>query len=650
MRACVLAGVAVSALCCSVARAQDADPPGRLARLSDAEGSVSLQPAGVEDWTAGQINRPLTSGDRLWSDQDSRAELDLGGAIIRLASSTAFSFFNLDERSAQMQLTAGELIVRVGDMAANQLYEVDTPNVVVTLLAPGEYRVEVSAAGDATVLKVSAGSARAEGGGLSVPVGTQQMARLLGAQVQNYEIAALGSPDDFDAWSAARDAYLMQSASGQYVPPDTPGTADLDANGTWQLTPDYGYVWAPTVIDLGWAPYRFGHWAWIAPWGWTWVDDSPWGYAPYHYGRWVLWNSAWCWVPGPRHSRPVYAPALVGWVGGPGRAGPAALAGQVGWFPLGPHEVYVPPYAVSAGYLRHVNLAGTTLSSSVAAGLSRGSTTNLDYVNHTAAGVTAVAQGAFAAGDGLRGHTVAVSAAVLAATSALAVAPPIAPSRQSVLGPTPKRLVLRPPAAYLTRPVLVRTPPPRAPATFERQLAAIQANGGQALSRGELAPLQSPAAAAPLRMLPNAAPARAAVAAGQAPSESVVDFAAREHALENSTLPSMPRQNIYQPPPTAADTALPGTAAPRTPAATHSDRPPGASSPATGAPGTASAPSRAAPAPSAYYHPSTHTPASAAHAASPPPAHHAAPPADAVHASSVSSHDSGGHVEERPAH
>jgi hypothetical protein len=346
----------------------------------------------------------------------------------------------------------------------------------------------------------------------------------------------------------------------------------------------------------------------------------------------------------------VYAPALVGWVGGPGRAGPAALAGQVGWFPLGPHEVYVPPYAVSAGYLRHVNLAGTTLSSSVAAGLSRGSTTNLDYVNHTAAGVTAVAQGAFAAGDGLRGHTVAVSAAVLAATSALAVAPPIAPSRQSVLGPTPKRLVLRPPAAYLTRPVLVRTPPPRAPATFERQLAAIQANGGQALSRGELAPLQSPAAAAPLRMLPNAAPARAAVAAGQAPSESVVDFAAREHALENSTLPSMPRQNIYQPPPTAADTALPGTAAPRTPAATHSDRPPGASSPATGAPGTASAPSRAAPAPSAYYHPSTHTPASAAHAASPPPAHHAAPPADAVHASSVSSHDSGGHVEERPAH
>ena len=26
-----------------------------------------------------------------------------------------------------------------------------------------------------------------------------------------------------------------------------------------------------------WAPYRHGYWRWIEPWGWTWIDDAPWG-------------------------------------------------------------------------------------------------------------------------------------------------------------------------------------------------------------------------------------------------------------------------------------------------------------------------------------------------------------------------------------
>ena len=52
--------------------------------------------------------------------------------------------------------------------------------------------------------------------------------------------------------------------------------------------PEYGTVWFPHVTIVGWAPYRYGHWAWISPWGWTWVDDAPWGFAPFHYGRWVF--------------------------------------------------------------------------------------------------------------------------------------------------------------------------------------------------------------------------------------------------------------------------------------------------------------------------------------------------------------------------
>ena len=112
-----------------VAHADDADPPGRAARLADAEGAVSLLPAGVQEWTAADLNRPLTSGDRLWSDQSSRAELDLGTAGVRLGSNTGFALLNLDDHSAQMQLSAGALIVSVRDLQPGESYEVDTPNI-----------------------------------------------------------------------------------------------------------------------------------------------------------------------------------------------------------------------------------------------------------------------------------------------------------------------------------------------------------------------------------------------------------------------------------------------------------------------------------------------------------------------------------------
>ena len=78
----------------------------------------------------------------------------------------------------------------------------------------------------------------------------------------------------------------------------------------------FGALWIPRSVATGWVPYRLGHWVWVHPWGWTWVDHAPWGFAPFHYGRWVFVRARWCWVPGPRRIRAVYAPALVVFVGG----------------------------------------------------------------------------------------------------------------------------------------------------------------------------------------------------------------------------------------------------------------------------------------------------------------------------------------------
>src|SRR5689334_17166367 len=60
------------------AAADDDDPPSRVARLAFMRGNVSFNPAGTDDWVAAVVNRPMTTGDKLWSDDNSRAELHLG--------------------------------------------------------------------------------------------------------------------------------------------------------------------------------------------------------------------------------------------------------------------------------------------------------------------------------------------------------------------------------------------------------------------------------------------------------------------------------------------------------------------------------------------------------------------------------------------
>ena len=66
-----------------------AEPPSRAARLSDIGGTVSFSPAGQPDWMQAMVNLPLTTGDRLWADANSRAEVQVGGAAIRLGAATS---------------------------------------------------------------------------------------------------------------------------------------------------------------------------------------------------------------------------------------------------------------------------------------------------------------------------------------------------------------------------------------------------------------------------------------------------------------------------------------------------------------------------------------------------------------------------------
>jgi hypothetical protein len=491
-----------------VASADDADPSGRVARLGYTQGQVSIEPAGLSDWAAAGLNRPITTGDKIWSDADSRVELSIGSAVVRLGSSTGFSFLNLDDQTAQMQVTAGTASVHVRSMAQNETLEIDTPNTAVSLLGPGDYRVEVNDAGDTTVVKVSGGTAEVTGGGQDFPVHPQQSATFTGTTDVSEDVASLGAPDAFDDWTFARDRRQQSAQAWNHVSPDVIGAEDLDPNGSWQSTPDDGYVWAPNSVAPGWAPYQSGQWLWTSPWGWTWVDNASWGFAPFHYGRWGTFGGRWCWVPGPQRLRPVYAPALVAWVGGAQMRTALAFGGGggVGWFPLGPGEVYVPAYSVSPSYVRNVNVANTRVNDSYITQVYTNGVPNIRYVNRNVPGaITVVSQTNFTSAQSVGRNAVRLPANELAAASTSSRAPAIIPEEQSVLGAgTVGESVHRPPVAIQNRRVLARTAPPPAPVPFLLQQEAIRAHGGRPLARSEVAALQVLAPRAQARLIASA--------------------------------------------------------------------------------------------------------------------------------------------------
>jgi hypothetical protein len=488
--------VAVALFVPQRAAADEDDPPSRVARLNYTRGNVSFEPAGTDDWVTAVVNRPMTTGDKLWSDNDGRAELHLGSAAVRLAGNTGFSFLNLDDRTTQIRITEGVINIRVRRLDPDETFEIDTPNLAFSILREGEYKIDVNEAGDATVVTVRDGQGEVTGGGSAYTLHPREIGTFAGIDQLDADIQSFrNGDDDFDRFCNDRNRREDRSQSSRYVSSDVIGYEDLDDNGGWRQVPDYGTVWFPHTTIVGWAPYRYGHWAWISPWGWTWVDDAPWGFAPFHYGRWVTVGGVWGWVPcapravvGVAYVRPVYAPALVAWVGGPrfsigigiGGGGGAGVA----WFPLGPREVYVPSYHVSRTYVTNVNVSNTTVNNTVVnnyynTAVVNKNVTNIRYVNQTAPnGVTATSQENFRSARPVGRNMMRIDRRDVETGQVNVTTPTVAPEQRSVLG-SGGAATARPPARLQERAVVARTPPPAAPVSFVRQQQEIQANGGR---------------------------------------------------------------------------------------------------------------------------------------------------------------------------
>jgi FecR protein len=573
----------------------DGDPPSRVARLNLMQGTVSMQPAGADEWVPGIINRPFTTGDYLFADNGSRAELHLDTAVIRMNEQTSFGFLNLGDQVAQLQLSEGEMQIHLRRLGDDDTFEVDTPNAAVTLLREGDYAFTVNPNNGTTFLVIRHGSAEVTGGGQAFTLRANQSVQLSGTDTLGYDVENAPGPDDFENYCVQRDQREAHLQSTRYVPADMIGYEDLDDNGSWRSTPDYGNVWYPRNVPADWAPYHNGHWAWVDPWGWTWVDDMPWGFAPFHYGRWAYVGGAWGWTPGPTAVvvvgrpvvRPVYAPALVAFIGGSTWGVSVGFGGgpRMGWVPLGPGELYSPAYHVSPNYYNHVNVANTTINKNV----NITNVYNTTYVNKTVVNNTTIInnnqryvnmqapnavmtmpQTAFASGQTASkvGAPVQRQDVAKIQMSSAVVAPPVAPTRQSLTAgyTATQKQVPHPPAQVLSRPVVAKVAPPPAPVSFAAQQQVLQKNAGQVFNAKAVQTAVGPAAAKPpVNQVKIANQGQTVVKTNVGPGQKVGPVATNPNA-GRPAVANTPNAVVSKPPTAAANPANP---APNNPANLH---------------------------------------------------------------------------------
>lgn len=342
-------------------------PPAVVGWLAQPSGTVWVAPGAGQPWQPALANQPLQSGEIVATAPDGDTTIGVMAMRAVLGPSSEFAIDDLGAGGVSATETSGEVALDLSQLPPGARVDVATPRGTVEIAEAGRYEIAAGAEDQPTIVTALGGAASIVNGASVENVGPGQTATLSNDPNGTIAVAVSAATPD----PLLRSVIASSAPQSQVAPPpevaQMTGGVNLAAYGTWSAVPAYGTVWFPDVA-VGWVPYRDGRWVYVAPWGWTWVDADPWGFAPFHYGRWVHVGPRWGWVPvapGIQVSFgvPVYAPALVnffaaGSIGGVGvtvTAG-ALAAGLVGWVPLGPGEIYRPPFAVSPAYVRRVNV------------------------------------------------------------------------------------------------------------------------------------------------------------------------------------------------------------------------------------------------------------------------------------------------------
>ena len=287
-----------------------------FARVSYLSGGTFIQRSQDLAYEDAEVNAPIVEGDRIGTT-DGRMEIYLGRrTYIRLDENTKIDFTSLPRRDrSQIRLRqwAGRLYLEAGELEKEKSIEIQTDDATFYVLDKGLYRIDVRENG-ATEILVYQGTIEAAGADGSMLVKGAQRLALTEGRFDGRPSAffAASSEDGFDKFNAARSALVNRQLAGRNLSGDVADFEyELDENGDWADSPEFGRVWIPRGMGSDWRPYSMGRWMWIPLAGWTWVPYESWGWAPYHYGRWQwAMNWGWYWIP-----MNGWGPAWVNWWG-----------------------------------------------------------------------------------------------------------------------------------------------------------------------------------------------------------------------------------------------------------------------------------------------------------------------------------------------
>jgi hypothetical protein len=439
------------------AEAQDMKNFSRIVRLSYVEGHVSFQHSSDVDWTAASVNLALQAGDRIYTGEDGRAEIEFDdGSVLRLAEKSDVEILALKDDFIQFRILLGLSTLTVGSSLG---FEINTPAAAFNTLRKGVYRFDVHENGDSDGI-VRKGLMEAANNSFTERLDSGELVHVSPGDQDTHVLSRYTDRDAWDEWTDRRIADAVAYDSRKYVPDYVhPGVRELDRHGRWTVIDEFGPAWVPQSVTPGWAPYVDGRWCFRPNWGWTWVSYEPWGWLPYHYGRWFhSVSSGWCWIPGPSFGFHFWSPGLVRFYQGPT---------SVSWCPLGPGDYYNvnnfyynPAYRYRLNHLRLVQRRGPD-----------------DLINRNVPGAfQTLRTEQFTNGErGPRTRTLPPEGFERPWQQGRLIAgqPEVRPTAHSY-APVPERAAFRPPAGG-SRPVVVRTEPPAVTGGSNRYVRIVTA-------------------------------------------------------------------------------------------------------------------------------------------------------------------------------
>jgi hypothetical protein len=296
--------------------------PDRYAMVRSLDGDVRITKGDVQDTLL--KGTPVSEGDVVESSGRGVLQLADGTrlAFDRNTKFTVASLFKDDNGSRQvlLRLDRGRMRVRVDDDSDARV-RIDTPSGSVSSSNRATFNVSVDPDG-VTRITVDGGHVRVSNQRDDASLGAGEQLSVFGSQDSLNRIRAFNTydQDDFNRWSDGAWT-VKRGESWDRVPSELRYYSDdLDRNGSWVYTDEYGWVWKPGGVAADWRPYYQGRWA-AYPGGMTWISYDPWAYVTYHHGRWAWSAGGWCWIPGL-----YYSPAWVAW---------SYSDGYCGWAPLG---------------------------------------------------------------------------------------------------------------------------------------------------------------------------------------------------------------------------------------------------------------------------------------------------------------------------